>query len=438
MRKLIYIFFLFTFLLVSGLRAAEVVRLEIRGTINPATSQFFKRALQEAEKNKASLILMELDTPGGLVTSTREMAQSMDRSKIPVIVFTSPAGASATSAGALLVISSHLAAMAPGTNLGAAHPVALQSEEMKGAMADKAVNDISAFARSMAALRGRNAKAANEVVTKSNSYTADEALKENLIEIIVPDVNSLWKTIDQRIVIVGKEKIKLKTNPAPQVRTIEMNGGEKLLDTIAHPNIAAILMTLAILLIYAELSSPGLGFPGILGGLFLIVAFISFQALSIHIGGLILLSVGTLLIIAELFTSSGGLLAIGEGLALILGFLWGVNYGSDLKISFWVLGFIAAVLGGGILAITLGISRLKKRSEETLRKIGGGDLAGVRGYKGIIKSVNADHRSGTVLIRGELWNFISQKDVTLSDSVLVRKSNGLVLEVEPIVEKDKE
>lgn len=376
---------------------------------------------------------MELDTPGGLVTSTREMAQAMDRSKIPIIVFTSPAGASATSAGALLVISSHLAVMAPGTNLGAAHPVALsssQGEEMKGPMADKAVNDISAFARSMAELRGRNSKAANEVVTKSNSYTADEALKANLIEVIASDTNALWKAIHNRSVLVGKEKVKLNTDPPPLVRTLEMNRGEKLLDTIAHPNIAAILMTLAILLIYAELSAPGLGLPGILGGLFLIVAFISFQALSIHIGGLILLSVGTLLIIAELFTSSGGLLALGGSVALILGLLWGVNYGSDLKISYWVLGFIIAVLGGGILVITYGVSRIKKQSEETLKKIGGGDLAGVRGYKGTIKTVNADQHSGMVLIRGELWNFISREKVNLSDYVTVKNANGLVLEVE--------
>lgn len=430
MRKPIYIFFLFTLLLFKSLQAEEIVRIEIRGTINPATSQFFKRALEEAEKKKAQLLLMELDTPGGLVTSTREMAQAMDRSKIPVVVFTSPAGASATSAGALLVISSHLAAMAPGTNIGAAHPVALQNDEMKGAMAEKAVNDISAFARSMAELRGRNAKAANEVVTKSNSYTAEEALKAKLVEYIVPDISTLWKSIDKRIVIVGKEKIQLNTSPPPQVRSLAMNRGEKLLDIIAHPNIAAILMTLAILLIYAELSTPGLGLPGILGGVFLVIAFISFQALSIHIGGLILLSIGTLLIIAELFTSSGGLLALGGSFALILGLLWGVNYGSDLKISAWVIGLITTILGGGILLITIGMSRLKKHSEETLKKIGGGDLAGVRGYKGIVKSINPDFQSGTVLIRGELWNFISQEQINVSDSVTVKQAKGLVLEVE--------
>lgn len=430
MRKPIYIFFLFTLLLFKSLQAEEIVRIEIRGTINPATSQFFKRALEEAEKKKAQLLLMELDTPGGLVTSTREMAQAMDRSKIPVVVFTSPAGASATSAGALLVISSHLAAMAPGTNIGAAHPVALQNDEMKGAMAEKAVNDISAFARSMAELRGRNAKAANEVVTKSNSYTAEEALKAKLVEYIVPDISTLWKSIDKRTVFVGKEKMQLNTSPPPQVRTLVMSRGEKLLDIIAHPNIAAILMTLAILLIYAELSTPGLGLPGILGGVFLVIAFISFQALSIHIGGLILLSIGTLLIIAELFTSSGGLLALGGSFALILGLLWGVNYGSDLKISAWVIGLITTILGGGILLITIGMSRLKKHSEETLKKIGGGDLAGVRGYKGIVKSINPDFQSGTVLIRGELWNFISQEQINVSDSVTVKQAKGLVLEVE--------
>ena len=268
---MINIFCSYFFSLLSLLPAkawgSEAYFIEIRGTINPATSRYLARAIEEAQAAKADFMLIELDTPGGLVTSVREMAQNIDRSQIPVIVFTAPAGASATSAGALLMISSHLAAMAPGTNIGAAHPVGAQGEDIKGAMATKAVNDISAFARAMAELRKRNVKAASDVVAKSNSYTAEEALKSNLIEVIAGDKNALWKSIDKRQVQVGSNKISLKTDPAPTLHPIEMTLGEQVLNYLSHPNIAAILMTLGILLIYSELSAPGLGLGGILGGL---------------------------------------------------------------------------------------------------------------------------------------------------------------------------
>ncbi|RPJ76193.1 MAG: nodulation protein NfeD, partial [Alphaproteobacteria bacterium] len=361
-------YFIFLVSLVSvSTWASEVYFIEIRGTINPGVSRYLARAIETAVSAKADLLLIELDTPGGLVSSVREMAQSIDQSKIPVIVFTAPAGASATSAGAILMISSHLAAMAPGTNIGAAHPVVIQGEEMKGALADKAVNDISAFARSMAELRKRNIKAASEVVSKSNSYTAEEALKANLIEVIAPDKNALWKAIDKRQVHVGQNKIILNTDPPPNQHFLEMTFGEKILNYLSHPNIAALLMTLGILLIYSELSAPGIGLGGILGGLCLIVAFIAFQALPIQAGGLVLLGLGVILIISEIFVESGGALAFGGSISLVLGLLWVVDpVASDLRISPWVIGSIGVVMMSGTMLIAYGVSRIKKQSVETL------------------------------------------------------------------------
>jgi membrane-bound serine protease (ClpP class) len=404
--------------------------IEIRGTINPATSRYLDRAIKESELAKANFLLVELDTPGGLVSSVREMAQSIDQSKIPVIVFTTPAGASATSAGAILMISSHLAAMAPGTNIGAAHPVGAQGEDIKGAMAEKAVNDISAFARSMAELRQRNATAASEVVSKSSSYTAEEARKAGLIEVIATDQHELWKFIDKRQVQVGPNKVILKTNPVPTLHHIEMTFGEQVLNFLSHPNIAAILMSLGILLIYSELSAPGLGLGGILGGLCLIIAFIAFQAIPIHLGGLLLLAIGALLILSEIFVMSGGVLAAGGSVALIFGLLWVVDpTGTDLRISPWVIGSIGLILVLGTLLIGYAVSRLKKQSEDTLKSVGGGDLAGVQGYTGRVRSVVQDRRSGQILIRGEMWNFISEEPLQINDKVIVSKSNGLTLEV---------
>lgn len=423
--------FVFLVLLISfSTWASDIYFIEIRGTINPGVSRYLARAIETAVLAKADFLLIELDTPGGLVTSVREMAQRIDQSKIPVLVFTTPAGASATSAGAILMISSHLAAMSPGTNIGAAHPVVIQGEEMKGAPAEKAVNDISAFARSMAELRKRNSKAASEVVSKSNSYTAEEALKANLIEIIATDKSELWKAINKRQILVAQNKIILNTDPPPNQHFLEMTLGEKILNYLSHPNIAALLMTLGILLIYSELSAPGIGLGGILGGLCLIVAFIAFQALPIQAGGLVLLGLGVLLIISEIFVVSGGALAFGGSIALILGLLWVVDpVATDLRISPWVIGSIGLVMMSGTMLIAYGVSRIKKQSVETLKRIGGGDLAGVKGYQGKIQSIAPDGKSGLVLIRGEIWNFVSNEPLNQNDNVIVQQSNGLTLDV---------
>lgn len=418
------------FLCTTTSRGSEVFVIEIRGTINPATSRYMSRAIENAESNKANFLLVELDTPGGLVSSVREMTQSIDRSKIPIIVFTTPGGASATSAGAILMISSHLAVMAPGTNIGAAHPVVIQGEEMKGAVAEKAVNDISAFARSMAELRKRNSSAAGEVVSKSNSYTAEEALKINLIEVIAADKAELWKAIHKREIQVGQNNVTLNTDPPPILHFVEMTFGEKLLSYLAHPNIAALLMSIGILLIYTELSAPGLGVGGILGGLCLIVAFIAFQALPIHTGGLVLLGIGVLLILSEIFVVSGGVLATGGTISLILGLIWVIDpHASDLKISPSLIAAIGVVMISGTMLIGYGVSRIKKFSEATFDRIGGGGFAGLKGYKGRIQSVEQDGKSGQVLIRGELWKFISKDPIKENENVVVYKSNGLILEV---------
>lgn len=410
--------------------ASDIYYIEIRGTINPGVSHYLTRAIETAVHAKADFLLIELDTPGGLVSSVREMAQAIDQSKIPVFVFTTPAGASATSAGAILMISSHLAAMAPGTNIGAAHPVVVQGEEMKGALAEKAVNDISAFARSMAELRKRNSKAASEVVSKSSSYTAEEALKANLIEIIAADKKEFFKAINERQILVGQNKIILNTDPPPKQHFIAMTLGEKILNYLSHPNIAALLMTIGIFLIYSELSAPGIGLGGILGGLCLIVAFIAFQALPIQIGGLVLLGLGVLLLISEIFVVSGGVLALGGSIALIFGLLWVVDpVASDLRISPLLIGIIGVMLMSATMLIAYGVSRIKKQSVETLKRIGGGDLAGVKGYLGRIQNIAADGKSGQVLIRGEFWNFVSKESLKLDDNVVVQQSNGLTLEV---------
>ncbi len=431
-KKLMTIFYCFLSLLLIPMKiwANGIHLIEIRGTINPATSHYLTRAIKEAETANSSFLLIELDTPGGLVSSVREMAQSIDQSKVPVLVFTMPAGAAATSAGALLMISSHLAIMSPGTNIGAAHPVGAQGEDIKGTMGEKAVNDISAFARSMAELRNRNPKAASEVVSKSNSYTAEEALKEQLIEVIAADRNALWKSLNARQVQVGPNKIILNTDPAPTIHILEMSLGEKVLNFLSHPNIAAILMSLGLLLIYAELSAPGIGIGGVLGGLCLFVAFIAFQSIPIYLGGLILLGLGVILIIAEIFIPTAGALGVGGTITLLFGFLWVVDpTGTDLRISPWIIGAICGTLLLSMTLISFVVSRIRKQSEEALKNVGGGGFAGIQGYKGRIQTVASDGKSGHVFIKGELWKFVSVEPLKENEKVIVSGSRGLILEV---------
>lgn len=428
MLKLISICIAILFFTCVDALASVSYQIKIRGTINPAVARYMARAIETAELAKADFLLIELDTPGGLVSSVREMAQSIQKAKVPVIIYTVPAGAAATSAGALLMISSHIAAMAPGTNIGAAHPVGVQGEDIKGTMAEKAVNDIAAFARSMAELRKRNSKAASDVVTKSISFTAEEALKINLIDVVASNENILWQLIHQRRVLVAETAVTLKTNPAPTLYPVEMTLGEQVLNYLAHPNIAAILMSIGILLIYAELSAPGLGLGGILGGLCLIIAFIAFQSIPVHLGGLILLGIGAALMVAEIFVGSGGILAFGGSAALVFGLLWVVDpTATDLRINPWLIAIIGSVSLLATLFMGYLISKLKKKSEKALIDRGG--LTGVQGCKGQIKYLYLDGKSGQMLIHGELWKFVSKDSLNENDTVVVRNIHGLTLDV---------
>jgi membrane-bound serine protease (ClpP class) len=422
-------------LLCSQCLLAKGVAIEIRGTINPATSHYLGRAIGFAEKEKFDFVLVELDTPGGLVSSVREMAQAIDQSTVPILVYTSPAGAAATSAGALLMISSHLSAMAPGTNIGAAHPVGAQGEDIKGEMGEKAVNDLSAFARSMAELRGRNVKVAEQVVTKSKSFTADEALNLKFVDLIAKDRSELWSELNNRKIKVGLEEKVLSTQPEPEILQLKMTLGESILHQLSHPNIAAILMSLAIVLIYAELSAPGIGVSGVLGGICLITAFISFQALSVSTGGMILLALGIILFISEIFVVSHGALALGGSISLILGFLWAIDpTETDLRIDPMIIAGISVVTLGSSLLIGYVVSRLKKQSEGALLKVKGGELSGLKEYDGRIVEVDSTGFHGQVEIRGELWNFVADEVMKKNKKVKVTSTNGLTVKVQPMKE----
>ncbi len=409
---------------------ADIAVAEIRGTINPASSDYLKSAIVSAEQSGAAALIVELDTPGGLVSAVREMAQNVGQARVPVVVYVAPSGASATSAGALLMLSAHVAAMAPGTNIGAAHPVGSGGEDIKGAMGEKAVNDTAAFARGLADLHGRNREVAEAVVAKSKSFTAEEAQKVKLVDLIAPTRDDLIRALHGRKVKVGEDLRTLSTEGAP-VRRIEMTPGQKLLHLLANPNIAGILLSLAILMIYVELSHPGITIAGVLGGICLLVAFMALQLLPIRIGAVGLITLGVLLMIAEAFVISHGALAAGGVVSFVLGLLWLMDPGAtSLRISPSVWVPIAVGMGATVVMLSIAAARMRSLSRQTLALIGGGAAAGLAGYEGHVTALTSpDGRHAKASFRGEIWDVVSDQELKTGDLVEAVDAQGMVAKV---------
>jgi len=409
---------------------------EIRGTIDPASSRFLSRAIREAEKDGAEALVVELDTPGGLVSSVKDMAQFINKSKVPIVVYVAPGGASATSAGALLTFASHVAAMAPGTHIGAAHPVGPEGKDISGKMGEKAVNDVAAFARGLAELRGRNRELAEAVVTKSKSFTAEEAKKQEMVEVIASSRAELLQKIDGRMIEVSKDNRRVIRVEGATVKTINMTWGQKILHLLANPNIATLLMALGVLCIYIEITTPGITIPGILGGIAILVAFISFQMLPIRTGGFLLLILGVGFLIAEAFVVSHGALAVGGIISFVLGVIWVLDPAeTDLKISPAVWVPAALALGGGAAVIAFAAAKLKEQAKKALAQIGGGGYSGLAGYQGRVESVIEGGLEGKALIRGEVWDFEASTPLSVGDLVEVEKVIGFRLVVKVVHEK---
>jgi membrane-bound serine protease (ClpP class) len=410
---------------------SSVIRISIRGSIDPGSSDYLKSAIKRAERDKASALLVELDTPGGLVSSVRDMAQAIDQSQVPVMIFVTPAGASATSAGALLMLASHVSAMVPGSNIGAAHPVAGGGEEIKGPAGEKAVNDVAAFARGLAELRGRNRELAAEIVSKSKSFTAAEAKSQGVIEYLANDpADLLTQAQGREVKLHGDLKTRLNTRGAVIIDQ-EMSLGQKVLHFLANPNVAAMLMSLAMLCLYVEITTPGLGVAGVVGGLALVVALIAFQLIPIQTGGVVLMLLGLGLFIAELFATTHGLLALGGTAAFILGAIWMVDANqSALSISILVWLPLALVLGGGGLGISWIAARLKGQSERARREMGGTGPMGLEGYKGIVESFEGLEGKG--MIRGETWSIRSSSPLSKGMEFTVERVEGMTLWVRSV------
>lgn len=313
-------------------QAGSVVTVELRGAISPASAAYFERALARAHDEQAELLVATLDTPGGLDTAMREMIQAILGSRVPVAMFVSPGGARAASAGTYLLYASHVAAMTPGTNLGAATPVEIgiggtsrpaepRPDENTDAKRDKAVHDAAAYLRSLAQLRGRNADWADQAVLAAASLSAEEALKRGVIDLVAADLPDLLRRLDGRRVTVTKDETRVLALAGATVNAVERDWQERLLAALADPNIALILLMLGVYGLLFEFYTPGMGAPGVIGGICLLLALYGLALLPINYVGVALILLGVALMVAEAFVPSFGVLGIGGLTAFVAGAL---------------------------------------------------------------------------------------------------------------------
>jgi len=395
--------------------------LEIEGGINPASADYIRKGLEKAKSDGAGLVLIRLNTPGGLLTSTRKIVQSMLVSEVPVVVYIAPSGAHAGSAGVMVTLAANIAAMAPATNIGAAHPVAGTGKDLAKKMNEKVENDTIAFVKSIAEHRKRNVKWAEVAVKKSSSLTSEEALKKKVVDFIASDIGELLKKINGKKVTVhgkGGKKIALNTDNI-ELRSFKMNTMQKIIMLISEPNIAYLLMMAGMLGLYVEFTNPGLIFPGVAGAVSLVLAFVSLQTLPINIGALLLILLGIAFLIAEIFVTSFGVLSVGGLISLFIGSIFLIDEAStDATISYSLIIPTIVVLAGFILII--GVLLVKSKFIPV--------ATGSKSMEGRNAVVELDlSPEGKVFIDGCLWNAESESGESLKkgEKVTISKVDGL-------------
>jgi len=401
----------------SGDTRVNVIRVE--GVINPVVAEFIEASIDKAIKDKAEALIIELDTPGGLDTSMRDIIKKMISSDVPVVVYIYPSGGRAASAGAFITIAAHIAAMTPGTNIGAAHPVGMGGKIDK-TMMEKVENDAVAYIKSLAEKRKRNARWAEDAVRKSASITEKEALELKVVDIVSPDLNTLLKEIDGMKVDTPLGEKTLRTAGAKVVRE-EVGMRFKILKVLSDPNIAYILMILGFYGLFFELTNPGAILPGVVGALCLILAFYSFQVLPVNYAGLLLILLAIILFIMEVKLTSHGLLTIGGIISMVIGSLMLFESSAPFfKLSIMIV-LPAAILTALFFTLTLSLAfKAYKR-----RPVTGAE--GLVGMEGVAKT--DVHKEGTVFVHGEIWRAWSEEPIKEGAIVVVEKVEGLKLKV---------
>ncbi|MGH2398479.1 MAG: NfeD family protein [bacterium] len=404
--------------------APAVIRIRVDGIIAPSSARYILRAIREAEAEKAPALLIELNTPGGLLKSMEEMTGAMLNARVPIIVYVSPSGARAASAGVFVTYAAHVAAMAPATRIGAAHPVVVGQDGQQDTTAmEKVTNDAVAGIRAIARRRGRNADWAEQAVRKSVSIGEDEAVTLNVIDLIAPSTDALLEAAHGRTVETGSGAVTLATRGVA-VRTVSMDVTERFLDLLSDPNIGLLLMTVAIYGIIFELSNPGAILPGVIGAIALVLALASFAILQVNVAGLALIAFSVVFFIADIKVPGHGVLTVGGVLAFLLGALLLTEHQAPfLRVSLLLAVFIALLTGGFFLfAVGAGI-----RAQRGGARMGSETLVGT---EGIARSDLTPE--GTVFVAGEMWTATAESGrIPEGQRIQVVRVDGLRLRVRP-------
>ncbi len=429
MKKIFYKIFNFLLFLILFFQISEgfckeskIYLVKIDAPITPVIANFLIYSIDLANKKGVQALIIELDTPGGLVESTREIVKEILKSDIPIITYVSPSGARAASAGTFILLASHLAAMAPGTHVGAAHPVELTGKADKKVM-EKIANDLVAWAKNLAQMRKRNESFAEEAVKKSKSITETEALKIGVIEIIAKDLEELIRLAHNKTVFIKEKTITLNLKNLP-IEEIKEDLKTKILKVLTNPNLVYFFLMLGLAGLYFELSHPGTIFPGVIGAICLILAFVGLSILPINYAGLALIILSGILFFLELQVISHGLLTLGGIICLFLGsiMLFGKNPPA-LKVYQPFLYTVTLTFSGILISITyLAIKTIRKKpvsgKEALINKIGN-----------VVEDINLE--GGKIFIEGEIWKAVADEFIPKGTKVIVTEKKGLTLKVKP-------
>jgi membrane-bound serine protease (ClpP class) len=418
---LLLFFFLPTAVSFSSTPIVHVITID--ASINPATADFIHEAIARAHEAHAECLVIRLNTPGGLLKSTRVIVADILSAPLPVVVYVAPSGSQSASAGTFITLAAHVAAMAPGTNIGAAHPVGMQGGEKDSIMNEKATNDAAAFIRSISEKRKRNVQWAEEAVRKSFSITESEALKSNVIDVVAPTVGSLLDSIDGKEVDLDGTTQTLHTAKV-EIQEFAMDWKHKILDLLSDPNIAYIFFLLGIYGLMFELYNPGAVLPGVVGVISIIIALYSLHTMPINYAGLALIIFGIILFILEIKITSYGMLTVGGIISLALGSIMLIDSESSLEFAQISLSVIipSVLLTAAFFAFAIGMGIKAQRLKPTTGSEG---IVGESGET--LTSLNPD---GQVRVHGEIWNATSEEgEISAGTKIVVTAVNNLKLKV---------
>ena len=405
----------------------QVTVTRVEGVIGPAIAKYMVQTIGQAENDGSVCLIFELDTPGGLDESMRQIVKRILSSKVPIVIYVAPSGSRSASAGVFITMAAHVAAMAPGTNIGAAHPVSLgQSGQTDSTMSSKVTNDAAAYIRSIAEKRGRNIEWAESAVRTSESISETEALKLKVIDIVAPSIAALLDSIEGRQVQVGSKTVTLHTHAA-KVKRVEMRWHDRFLLTLSNPNLAYIFLMLGLLGIYFEFANPGTWLPGIVGTISLILAFFAFQAFSVNYAGILLILLSIVLFILDVKAATHGALTLGGIVSMFIGSIMLFN-SPDPAMRASLAVIIPVVLITAIffiIGVWLSVKSMRKKPVT-------GDI-GLIGLEGDART-RVDKKGGRVFVSGAHWSAVSGTEIEEGSKIKVVEVKGMTLTVEKVEE----